>query len=821
MTRTSPLTADEIAAVRKPYRAASLLPGRAYHDPAIFEFERSEWFRRDWVVVGREEDAAAPGTYFLAEVDDEPLIVVRGRDDVLRGFYNVCRHRGTAVVEEPCGKAVRFQCPYHAWIYDLDGSLDPSQAHRRPRRLQPRDVRAAADPGRDVAGLRLRQPGPGRRRRCRSGWATSCRTSPGSTSAALRVAHTETYEVDANWKFIAENYSECYHCPGIHPQLNKLTPYDLGGDFSPDGPWQGGWMELVDDAETMALDGGHRAGRPAMAGMTELDDRRDLLLPRLAVDLHLDPPGLRARPPARAGGRRATPGSSATGCSSRRRSPRPASIRPTRSAFWDLTNRQDWHVCELQQRGTRSRSWGLRVQAGARREALRSGQLGVLVDKAKLHCTTRKDSAVMRAARGNSRFAAALPRPARHGTAGAARQRQDARSMPRDPPASDIHSTIADAFPGDFRAILRCPVGGTLADARRRKLQSVCDQLGWQQDAAGESHASGRSHAMHRSPPAVSAAARPMRRIGQQPRPVLRHGRTAFPLARRCPRLGSSGELRAAEEGRRMLQIFNMLAERGLLPLGAFLLALLLLANEIGYRIGRWRAAARLEDAESNIGVLTAGMLGLLAFTLGLTISITKSRYEARRDLVMTEANAIGTAWLRAGLVRGAEGPEIRRELEEYTRIRLDYTRAGHDPVAEAALNAATNAAQTRIWTLAQAAALREPNPLMAGLITSLNETFDSALSQRFAYESRAPSISCGCCWPARCSRSARWDQPGLGPQRHLVLSVLLMMMWTGGMLLITDLNRPRQGQIRVDPAPLVWTLQGFSSGTPPALPKP
>ena len=140
------------------------------------------------------------------------------------------------------------------------------------------------------------------------------------------------------------------------------------------------------------------------------------------------------------------------------------------------------------------------------------------------------------------------------------------------------------------------------------------------------------------------------------------------------------------------------------------------------------------------MGMLTTGMLGLLAFTLGLTISIAESRYEARRDLVVTEANAIGTAWLRAGLVRGAEGPEIRRELEEYTRLRLDYTRAGPDPEAEAALNAATNAAQTRIWALAQAAALREPNPLMAGLVAALNETFDAALSQRFAYESRAPA---------------------------------------------------------------------------------
>jgi nitrite reductase/ring-hydroxylating ferredoxin subunit len=119
----SPLSPDEIAAVRRPYRAASLLPGRAYHDPAIHEFERQQWFRRDWIVVGREDDAPSAGTYFLAEIDDEPLLVARGRDGELRAFYNVCRHRGTTVVEEPCGKAVRFHCPYHAWIYDLEGKL--------------------------------------------------------------------------------------------------------------------------------------------------------------------------------------------------------------------------------------------------------------------------------------------------------------------------------------------------------------------------------------------------------------------------------------------------------------------------------------------------------------------------------------------------------------------------------------------------------------------------------------------------------------------------------------------------------------------------
>ncbi len=152
----------------------------------------------------------------------------------------------------------------------------------------------------DLAGLRVRQPRPGHaaaRRVARRPRPHLDRFDFGG----LRVAHTVTYEVDANWKFIAENYSECYHCPGIHPQLNKLTPYDLGGDFAPDGPWQGGWMELVDNAETMAIDGGHRRGRPAMRGHHAGRRAADLLLPDLADDVPVDPPRLPARPPARAG----------------------------------------------------------------------------------------------------------------------------------------------------------------------------------------------------------------------------------------------------------------------------------------------------------------------------------------------------------------------------------------------------------------------------------------------------------------------------------------------------------------------------------------
>ena len=134
-----------------------------------------------------------------------------------------------------------------------------------------------AGPARDLAGLRVRRASTRRRSAARGpARRPRRRTSPGSTSASLRVgAQPTTYEVDANWKFIAENYSECYHCPGIHPQLNKLTPYDLGGDFAPERRVAG----RLDGARRRRRDDGPRGRpprRPAADARrsTELDERR-------------------------------------------------------------------------------------------------------------------------------------------------------------------------------------------------------------------------------------------------------------------------------------------------------------------------------------------------------------------------------------------------------------------------------------------------------------------------------------------------------------------------------------------------------------------
>jgi glycine betaine catabolism A len=354
---TSILTATELDSIRRPYRGARLLPRKAYHDEAILDWERANILSRDWVIIGRADEAPTPGTYFTTELDGEPILVVRGRHGVLRAFYNVCQHRGTAVVEDQCGTAVRFQCPYHAWIYDLEGKL-----------VRAKHTEDLDDFSFETYGLR----------------PIGCDTwqgfvflnlDPNSAPLAnqlgdldehlgrfefesLKTARTMTYDVAANWKFIAENYSECYHCPPLHPQLNKLTPYDVGGDYAPDGAWQGGWMELVAGAETMALDGGQgsKHGRPAMCGMTTEDERRIfyyVLWPTAFLSIHPDYLLVHRLIPV-------APDRTTVICQllfEPETMARPDFDPSDAIAFWDVTNGQDWHVCELQQRGTKSRSW--------------------------------------------------------------------------------------------------------------------------------------------------------------------------------------------------------------------------------------------------------------------------------------------------------------------------------------------------------------------------------------------------------------------------------------------------------------------------------
>ncbi len=176
-------------------------------------------FGRHWVLAGHAAQAPEPGDWFLCEMAQESIVIVRGRDGALRAFANVCRHRGSRICLAPQGHATVLVCPYHAWAYNLDGSLR-SARHMAPdfdkgsRGLEP--VHLAVIEGLVFITLAETPLSLDVARRAIEaayrpyGWADA------------RVARRETYTVQANWKLAVENYLECYHCGTSHPEYSKL-----------------------------------------------------------------------------------------------------------------------------------------------------------------------------------------------------------------------------------------------------------------------------------------------------------------------------------------------------------------------------------------------------------------------------------------------------------------------------------------------------------------------------------------------------------------------------------------------------------------------
>lgn len=254
------------------------------------------------------------------------------------------------------------------------------------------------------------------------------------------------------------------------------------------------------------------------------------------------------------------------------------------------------------------------------------------------------------------------------------------------------------------------------------------------------------------------------------------------------------------------------------------LLVLLLSAAELGYRLGnrsRLRRAARVAAGEQSaekdsVGFVTAGMLGLLAFLLGVSLSMAQSRYDARRDVVRDEANAIGTVWLRTGFLPDAQAGKMRQHLREYAQLRLAAMR---DPVDSLAFRAETdqaNVLQNRIWAIAQAALLERPDPARAALVTALNDMIDLSLSTRRAYTDQVPiGVLRMLLWATIISVGVVGFNFGLGGYRQPVVTTLLLVFWSTGLVLIVDMNDPLRGSVVVDPAPLVWTIQGFGPPAP------
>ena len=212
---------DKLIARRKPGYS---LEQAFYTDPAIYELELERIVYRNWILAGHASELSRPGDFKVVSVARESAIIVHGDDGRLRAFANVCRHRGSLVCLEQRGNTDKFSCPYHGWMYGLDGQLTAA-----------RDMPAGFD--KSAYGLKPVSFDVihGLLFVCFSDAPPSlegCKRDLAEPMAMfgfpnLKVAANRTYDIPANWKLCIENYQECYHCATAHPEYARMHTLTL------------------------------------------------------------------------------------------------------------------------------------------------------------------------------------------------------------------------------------------------------------------------------------------------------------------------------------------------------------------------------------------------------------------------------------------------------------------------------------------------------------------------------------------------------------------------------------------------------------------
>ncbi|MGZ4427748.1 MAG: aromatic ring-hydroxylating oxygenase subunit alpha [Nocardioidaceae bacterium] len=341
-----------------------MLPALAYTSPEVLAWELRHLYAGTWTCLGRLDELLAddgpggkPVTQRAVVVGDVSALLVRddagdpGAGQGVRLFANTCRHRGHELLGDGESTDRRsIQCPYHAWTYRLDGSVLAAPGFRDS------DFDASAHglvelPVAVWAGWVFGHGAhalgdPAVVPFARHLGALGSVVEPYAPER-LRLGDRHGYEVAANWKVIAENYHECYHCPLIHPELCQVSPPTSGDNYDLPGAWVGGSMVLREGMATMSLTGASD-GNP-IAGVDPTAVEYVHLLPNLLVSAHPDYVMTHRLVPL-------APDRTWVECSWYLLPDADGTVPDPAYAveFWDLTNRQDWAACESVQRGLRS-----------------------------------------------------------------------------------------------------------------------------------------------------------------------------------------------------------------------------------------------------------------------------------------------------------------------------------------------------------------------------------------------------------------------------------------------------------------------------------
>jgi len=346
------------------------LPSEYYHSADIFAREKERIFCTEWFCAGREEQLPGAGDHLVLDVAGESILLIRTKDGEIRAHYNVCRHRGARLVpaqddQQPLGVRLSggvlgttgIRCAYHQWTYGLNGELLNAPFTKEGAGFCKAEF-SLYPVGVEVWGgfvfVNL---------------TPELANKEGQTVTAqfgdaiervkryplhdLRTARRITYEVEANWKIVLENYNECYHCGGVHPELCEVVPVfrQRGGS---ELEWERG-IPHKEGAVTFTWTGKtNRATLPGLNDDEKVRHKGELIYPNLMLSLACDRAAAFTLWPLAARRTRVL-------CDFlfHPDEMKKTNFDPSDAVdFWDLVNRQDWEICKRVQQGTGSRMHG-------------------------------------------------------------------------------------------------------------------------------------------------------------------------------------------------------------------------------------------------------------------------------------------------------------------------------------------------------------------------------------------------------------------------------------------------------------------------------
>jgi Rieske 2Fe-2S family protein len=334
------------------------LPRELYVDPTAWEHERERVLLREWTCVGRVADLGLhePERVAVVEVLGESVLVTSDDAGALHAAYNVCRHRGSQLFPTEPGAGAQLcaaksiRCPYHSWTYRLDGSLLRAP-HTEDGEVDPPEFSLHAVGVEEWGGFVFVHPTPAGAPPLADSVGRASRTLAHYGLDSLVTGQTFSYVVAANWKVVAENYNECYHCGPVHPELSRLVPSFAGGGRGLD--WDDG-IPHRDGAWTFTMSG--TTDRVPLPGLDDDERTRhkgELVYPNLMLSCSADHvAAFTLRPLA----------VDRTEIDCRLLFHPDEVARPTfdpsdAGDLWDMVNRQDWAICESVQRGMSSRAY--------------------------------------------------------------------------------------------------------------------------------------------------------------------------------------------------------------------------------------------------------------------------------------------------------------------------------------------------------------------------------------------------------------------------------------------------------------------------------